>query len=464
MEPLNGGTGDTIVARATPEGEGALGVIRLSGPGAIGIAGRFFTGKNLSEQAGQTLHFGEWRADDGAVLDEVVVALFRGPRSYTREDVVEISCHGSPYILRRILENCLEAGARMAEPGEFTLRAYLNGRIDLSQAEAVADLIASESAGAHGLAMHQMKGGISREIGALRAQLIEFASLIELELDFAEEDVEFADREKFRALVEETRGKVERLLGSFTLGNAIKRGIRTVIAGRPNAGKSTLLNAMLQEERAIVSDIAGTTRDTIEEVLTIDGVQFRLIDTAGIRDAQDQIEALGVERTMQAIAGSALLIYVFDVKSLSPDELAADIERLNAPDLPLLLVANKMDLNPYEKAARFAVAGIPEDRVIPVSAIHDMNVPHLMKRMHEVAIANRMEQGQTLLSSSRHYGALVRVRESLGNVLRGFDEGVTSDWIAMDVRQALHYLGEVTGAISTEDLLENIFSNFCIGK
>lgn len=455
---------DTIVALATAAGEAAIAVIRLSGPESLAIAGQFFTKKRLAEQRSHSMHYGEWRERDGQVVDELVLGLFRGPNSYTGEDVVELSCHGSPYVIRRIMEQCLEAGARPAQPGEFTLRAYLNGRMDLSQAEAVADLIASSSASAHRLAMHQLKGGVSREIGALREKLIEFASLIELELDFAEEDVEFADRGDFLRLVRETREKLDRLLESFRLGNAIKEGIRTVIAGRPNAGKSTLLNALLEEERAIVSDIPGTTRDTIEETLSIEGVRFRMIDTAGIREAQDAIEAIGVERTMQAIQQSALIVYLFDVTDTSPELLARDLENLGSGDIPLLLVANKMDLNPYEKAGRFAVAGVPEERVIPLSAKNEMNVQYLKRRMYEESVAHRMEQGQTLLSNARHYAALMRTRESLDAVLAGMESGVTSDWIAMDVRQALHYLGEVTGSISTEDLLDNIFSNFCIGK
>ena len=464
MDPVYAHATETIVARATPSGEGAIGVIRLSGSDAISIADRYFHGKKLEDQAGHTLHYGEWKTVEGEALDEVVAALFKGPHSYTKEDVVEISCHGSPFILRRILEMCIEAGARLAEPGEFTLRAYLNGRMDLSQAEAVADLISSSSAAAHHMAMHQLKGGVSREIGELREKLIEFASLIELELDFAEEDVEFADREKFLELVRRIREKVVRLMESFSLGNAIKEGIRTVIAGRPNAGKSTLLNALLEEDRAIVSDIPGTTRDTIEEMLTIRGVQFRIIDTAGIREAHDQIEAIGVERTMQALQQSALIVYVFDITTVSPEELAEDIRKLDAGKIPLLLAANKMDLNPHEKAQRFAVSDLAEEQIIPVSAKNNMNVGFIKDKMYDLAVAHQLEKGETLVSNARHYGALLRTRESLDAVLKGMEDGVTNDWIAMDIRQALHYLGEITGAISTEDLLDNIFSNFCIGK
>ena len=335
---------DTITALSTPPGIGAIGVIRLSGPRAVAIVDAVFEGKKLEEQASHTAHFGTIKDAEGKPLDEVVATLFRAPRSYTREDVVEVSCHGSPYILQQVLQLFIEKGARMAQPGEFTLRAFLNGRMDLSQAEAVADLIASDSAAAHQIAMQQMRGGFSDEIRKLREELINFASLIELELDFSEEDVEFADRSQLKELMTKIQKLLHVLIQSFQLGNVLKHGVNTVLAGRPNAGKSTLLNALLNEERAIVSEIAGTTRDTIEEVLHIQGITFRLIDTAGIREAADQIEAIGVRKTMEKIGQAAVLVYIFDVIQSNPEEVRADLEKLARPGLHLLVVANKMDL------------------------------------------------------------------------------------------------------------------------
>ncbi|MBK6948162.1 MAG: tRNA uridine-5-carboxymethylaminomethyl(34) synthesis GTPase MnmE [Haliscomenobacter sp.] len=338
---------DTIIALATPPGVGAIGVIRLSGEDAIVLADRFFHGKPLNEQPSHTIHFGTIRDETGRIVDEVLVSLFIAPRSYTGENVVEISCHGSNYILEEVIRLFIRAGVRQAQPGEFTLRAFLNGRMDLSQAEAVADLIASASSGAHKLAIAQLRGGVSDEIKRLRQELLDFASLIELELDFSEEDVEFADRTQLHHLIDRIQTLIKALLDSFQLGNAIRQGVSTVIAGRPNAGKSTLLNALLNEERAIVSEIAGTTRDTIEETLNIQGIQFRIIDTAGIREAHDTIEALGVERTLEKVRQSAVLVYVFDVVKTSPEQVRHDLAQLIHPDLKVLVVANKMDLNPY---------------------------------------------------------------------------------------------------------------------
>ena len=479
---------DTIVALATPSGVGAIGVIRLSGPEAITIADAVFPGKKLAEQPTHTLHYGTIRNDAGRVLDEVVVSLFVGPKSYTGEHVVEISCHGSNYILQEVIQLLIEKGARMAEPGEFTLRAFLNGRMDLSQAEAVADLIASSSASSHKLAMQQMRGGFSSEIQALRQKLIDFASLIELELDFGEEDVEFANRDDLRELVNKLRGLLQQLMDSFRLGNAIKNGVNTVIAGRPNAGKSTLLNALLNEERAIVSDIAGTTRDVIEEVLNIKGVQFRIIDTAGIREAEDTIEAMGVERTLEKVRQSSVLIYVFDVVAMQPEDVHADLERLYQPGLHILVVANKMDMNPYTKREHFLEVGSRKSEVegrksengkedtsefpipisqlewVPVSAINKMNIPHLKDKLYEAVISEKVSLDETIVTNARHFQALQRADQSLADVLKGMDQHVTSDFVAMDIRQALHHLGEITGEISTDDLLGNIFANFCIGK
>ena len=338
---------DTIVALATPSGVGAIGVIRLSGPKAIQIVNSVFPEKDLEAQKSHTIHYGTIRNAGNTILDEVLVSLFVAPRSYTKENVVEVSCHGSNYIIQQLIQLFIEGGARMAQAGEFTLRAFLNGQMDLSQAEAVADLIASTSESAHAIALQQMRGGFSNEIQKLRQELLDFASLIELELDFGEEDVEFANRDELKALVGKIQKLIKSLMDSFQLGNAIKKGISTVIAGRPNAGKSTLLNALLNEERAIVSEIAGTTRDTIEEILNIKGVEFRLIDTAGIREAQDQIEAIGVEKTLEKIQQSSLLVYVFDVIQTQPEDVRADLVKLVQPGIPVLVVANKMDLNPY---------------------------------------------------------------------------------------------------------------------
>lgn len=465
--------GDTIVAQATPAGEGATGLIRLSGPEAISLVNRFFRGIDLDTVQGHTLHYG--RIFDGdRLLDEAVVGVYRAPRSYTRENVAEISCHGSPYILQEVIQVLLEAGARLAEPGEFTMRAFLNGQMDLSQAEAVADLIASESAATHRIALQQMRGGFRDDIRELRQKLIDFASLIELELDFSEEDVEFADRTELRKLVEQIRQFIGRLMQSFKLGNAIKNGVNTVIAGRPNAGKSTLLNALLNEERAIVSAIAGTTRDTIEEVLNIKGVKFRLIDTAGIREAQDAIEAIGVEKTLEKIRESSILVYVFDVVSTSPGQLKEDLEKLQHEGTQIVVVANKMDLNPYttstpyEKA--FLDADIPTPPLvhaknwIPVSASRQMNLEYLRDTLYELATGGVLAQDHTIVTNVRHYEALRQAAGSLDEVLAGMASGLSSDLIAMDIRQALYHLGSITGEISSDDLLGNIFGRFCIGK
>jgi tRNA modification GTPase len=464
---------DTIVALATPPGIGAIGIIRLSGQDAIRIVNAVFHGKDLSQQATHTIHLGTIRDKQGRILDEVLASLFIAPKSYTGENVVEVSCHGSNYIIQEILQLFIETGARLAQPGEFTLRAFLNGRMDLSQAEAVADLIASSSQAAHAIAMQQMRGGFSDEIKKLRQQLIDFASLIELELDFAEEDVEFANRGELKALVGKILYVIRALVQSFKLGNVIKQGVSTVIAGRPNAGKSTLLNALLNEERAIVSEIAGTTRDTIEEVINIKGVQFRIIDTAGIREAEGAIEAIGVEKTLQKVQQSALLVYVFDVIKTSPEEVRADLEKLVHANLPFLLVANKMDLNPhtvfehyFPAAETDTVAGLPvsPDAWVPVCAIHQMNIEYLKEKLYEAALSNELLLEGTVVANVRHYEALQRAGKSLERVLQGLDSSLPSDLIAMDIRQALHYLGEITGEISTEDLLANIFSRFCIGK
>lgn len=476
---------DTIVALATPTGVGAIGVIRLSGKEAISIVNQVFKGKDLSKQDSHTIHYGTIRDDENRIIDEVLASLFIAPKSYTKENVIEISCHGSNYIIQQLITLFLKKGARMAQAGEFTLRAFLNGQMDLSQAEAVADLIASSSESSHSIAMKQMRGGFSDEIKKLRQQLIDFASLIELELDFAEEDVEFADRTELKKLVEKIQSIIRALLDSFQLGNVIKNGVNTVIAGRPNAGKSTLLNALLNEDRAIVSDIAGTTRDTIEEILNIDGIEFRLIDTAGIRDAQDQIEAVGVQKTFEKIEQSALLVYLFDVTEMKIDEVLKDVTQLSKGDLHVIVVCNKMDKNPHFKPDWLKK---PSDETIPdfyfkeqdsiatlsplsadttlisLSALHKMNVPYLKEQLYESVISNKISLDNTIVTNARHYDALQKSYESLDDVLKGMESGITSDFVAMDIRRGLHYLGEITGEISTDDLLGNIFSNFCIGK
>jgi tRNA modification GTPase len=447
---------ETIVALATPNGIGAIGVIRLSGPDAITIAQKVWKGKDLSKQASHTLHFG--RIMDGDMeLDEVVASLFVAPRSYTRENVVEISCHGSNYIIESIIKLFIKNGARSAKAGEFTLRAFLNGQLDLSQAEAVADLIASNSKASQQIALQQLRGGFSNQLSILRDQLVTFASLIELELDFAEEDVEFANRDQLKKLIHEITKVIGSLIQSFELGNAIKNGVNTVIAGRPNAGKSTLLNALLNEERAIVSHIPGTTRDTIEEVLNIKGINFRLIDTAGIREATDAIEQIGVQRTMEKISQSALLLYVFDAEQITDEELNADIESLQKPGVAMQIVANKADL-----LTELQIATLPSSAIV-ISAKEKHHIDELKQKIYASAIKENLTGHETLVTNIRHLEALQKTEEALIRVLGGIDS-VTSDFLSMDIKQALHYLGEITGAVTTDDLLENIFSKFCIGK
>ncbi len=454
----------TIVALATPSGVGAIGLIRLSGENAIRIANRVFWGKNLEKVTSHTIHFGKICDRDKNIIDEVLISVFVAPRSYTKENTVEISCHGSPFIQQKIIELLLENGAQLAKAGEFTMRAFLNGALDLSQAEAVGDLIASSSESSHRLAMQQMKGGISNEIKQLRQQLIHFASLLELELDFGEEDVEFADRSELMTLIEKSRSFIGKLVGSFSLGNAIKNGISTVIAGRPNAGKSTLLNALLNEERAIVSPIAGTTRDTIEETLNINGVIFRLIDTAGIREATDAIEALGVARTMEKIRQSALLIYVFDVTKIDAREVLSDLTELHYEELKIILVPNKMDLEPLAKSSDYVNYFVKNEQIVTVSALQQTNIDDLKTRIYDLAIAQRLNSEGSIVSNARHYEALRLADDSLADALNGLRNSTSNDFVAMDIRRALLHLGEIVGAISTDDLLEKIFRDFCIGK
>jgi tRNA modification GTPase len=455
---------DTIIAPATPSGEGAISIVRLSGSEAIRIADRLFYGKKLVEADSNYSYFGTIRDKKGEILDEVMLTVYRNPRSYTGEDLVEISCHASPYIVHRLIEMGADLGARLAAPGEFTMRAYLNGKMDLSQAEAVADLIASESRAGHDLAMAQMRGTFSSRIGELRMKLIDFASLLELELDFSEEDVEFADRTRLNRLVEEVLTAVERLIDSFQLGNVLKKGVPTVIAGRPNAGKSTLLNVLLQEDRAIVSEIAGTTRDTIEELVNIRGVLFRFIDTAGIRDTQDTIEATGVKRTFDSISKAALVLYLFDLSEMSVEEVKQDVESLPTNGAKLLLIANKKDKCVGQDRLGQIHLAFPDLHLVSISAKHEKNIKELENLLYEEVVGKIDLEDRIIVSNARHLEALQRVRDSLQAVREGLATGIPSDLVAEDMRQALYYLGSITGAIGTEDLLGNIFGKFCIGK
>jgi tRNA modification GTPase len=457
---------DTIVALSTPPGAGALAVVRLSGPNAVGITQALFSKKNLAGQPGHTLHYGTLREPGTTqVLDEVVVALYRAPRSYTREDVVEISGHGSDFIVRQILAALLRQGARLAEAGEFTKRAFLNGALDLAQAEAVADLIAADSALSHQVALNQLRGGFSDELRGLRAQLVQFAALLELELDFGEEDVEFADRTGLARLLAQVQGVVRGLLRSFELGNVIKNGITTVIAGRPNAGKSTLLNALLREERAIVSAIPGTTRDFIEDEVSIDGLRFRFVDTAGLRDnPADEVEAIGVRRTRERIGQAALLLYLFDLTELTPAEVQADVAELTAslPNLPVLVVGNKADLVTNETLA----AENRQPATIRIAAGQRQGLDELqVALLAQVRGAGLATTGTTtIVTNVRHARALEEALGYLAAVEQGLAEGRGTELLAADLRHALAALGSITGEISSDDLLTSIFTQFCIGK
>ncbi len=455
---------DTIIAIGTAP-QGAIGVIRISGPKAIEITDQFFFGRNLNKVSSHTVHYGKIKNESDQILDECLATVFIGPRSYTRENVVELSCHGSSYILSEIVQLFIRHGVRQANPGEFTMRAFLNGQLDLSQAEAVADLIASENESTHRLAMNQMRGGVSEKIKNLRDQLVHFASMIELELDFGEEDVEFANRDELIELVKRISLVVGNLLDSFKLGNVLKNGVQTVIAGRPNAGKSTLLNALLEEDRAIVSDIPGTTRDTIEESINIDGVLFHFVDTAGIRNAEDKIEVIGIEKTKDKIARSQISLYLIDASQTTPEQAWEELKDANLNVDSCFLILNKMDLNPYVKPEEYIHSDwIPSERIISASALNKMNVPFIKERLHDFVLDGHIKMDQVLISNQRHYNSLYSTKEALNRVQQGIDNGVSSDFVAMDIRQATQHLGEITGEISTDDLLEKIFSSFCIGK
>lgn len=451
---------DTIVALATPAGLGAIGVIRLSGDRAIEIVNDVFQPKDLSIQTSHTLHYGRIESA-GRVYDEVVVSLYIAPKSYTKEHVVEISCHGSPFIQESLIRLFTEKGARFARPGEFTQRAFLNGAFDLAQAEAVADVIAADSAAAQSAALHQLRGGFSKELAALREELIHFASLIELELDFGEEDVEFADRKDLEALVNQLLDHVRPLVESFRTGNAIKNGVATVIVGKPNAGKSTLLNALLNEDRAIVSEIAGTTRDSLEGEWTLGGIKFRLVDTAGLRETVDVIEALGVERTQAWVKKAQVVIYMADAMTESVEGLKAGILALGTLEIPIIQVLNKVDQVSNSVLVAFQEA-LPD--VILMSAKNHDGLPELEKALLNIIGLDQANASGTLVTNIRHYQQLVQTQETLIGVLNALKTGLTGDLIAQDLRHALHHLGEITGQISNDDLLKNIFGKFCIGK
>lgn len=454
---------DTICALSTAPGMGAIAVIRLSGPDSIRVLNTVFS-KDVSGAQGYSLHYGAI-AEGEEAIDDVVVSIFRAPKSFTGEDVVEVSCHGSEYIQSRLLHLFVSNGCRTAEPGEFTMRAFSNGKMDLSQAEAVADLVASSSAAAHRLAMNQMRGNFSKKINQLREELIHFASMIELELDFSEEDVEFANRDELKGLVEKINLIVGDLMESFAMGNAIKNGVPVAILGAPNMGKSTLLNALLDDDRAIVSEIAGTTRDTIEDETTIGGVRFRFIDTAGIRETEDEIETIGISRAFEKAGKASIVLYLVDAMESHVDEIAPallEIRNKIGEEQDLILVANKVDKARDPDEIRKKFASIPETEVI--SATDGVGLEDLRQRLVKASKAILTEGSDVVVSNVRHYEALAKTKESLEAVLNGLEAGITGDFLAIDIRRALLHLGEITGEITTDDLLGNIFSKFCIGK
>lgn len=450
---------DTIVALATsPGAQGAIAVVRVSGSQAISLVNSIFKGKNLEKQASHTIHFGTIR-DGEEIVDEVLISLFVGPNSYTKENSVEISTHNSKYIIERVINLLIRKGARAARAGEFTLRAFLNGGLDLSQAEAVADLIASNSAASHQIAMQQMRGGFSTKLKQLREDLVHFASLIELELDFAEEDIEFANRDQLKNLIQQIYNVINKLISSFEQGNVLKNGVPVVIAGKPNVGKSTLLNALLNEERAIVSEIAGTTRDTIEDEININGVIFRFIDTAGIRETQDVIEAKGVERTFEKMKQARLIVYLFDPIQDNIDSVHEQIAEVKELNIPFVTIINKADLITDAQRNEYRVLN-----PLYISAKEQIGIEELKEELLRQVNLSNINTDDVMVTNIRHVEALQNTQSSLERVLYGIDNPVTSDFLAMDIRQALHHLGEITGTVTTDDLLDNIFSKFCIGK
>jgi tRNA modification GTPase len=464
---------DTIIALATSSGVGAIAVIRLSGESAIKIVNQFFESKfgkkNLTKVKSHTIHLGNI-VENNHIIDEVLVSIFKNPKSYTGENVVEINCHGSVYIQQKIINLFIKNGVRNANPGEFTLRAFLNGKMDLSQAEAVADLIASDSEASHNVALQQMRGGFSTEIENLRKQLLNFASLIELELDFAEEDVAFADRLEFANLVHKIKEILKKLIDSFALGNVLKNGIPVAIVGEPNVGKSTLLNALLNEEKAIVSHIAGTTRDAIEDELIIEGVAYRFIDTAGIRATDDFIENIGIKKTYEKIEQAQLIIYLFDLEAIKNKKsnlniLLAEVEKIknSYATKKILLIANKVDLVSNE-IIKQTKSTFKKYDILFIAAKQKTGIQNLIAKLITLANTGALSNNETIVSNSRHFEALNNALIAINDVQKGIDDEISSDLLAIDIHEALHHLGLITGKVTTEELLGNIFANFCIGK
>jgi tRNA modification GTPase len=467
----------TIVAIATPSGAGAIGVIRLSGPKAIAITQQLFKGKNLAEQATHTLHFGHIVVPEykhlplasipmEGLVDEVVISLFKGPKSYTGEDTIEISCHGSSYILQRVLQLCITAGAELASPGAFTQRAFLNGKMDLTQAEAVADLIASSHKTAHDIAMHQMRGGFSKALQVLRDELIHFAALIELELDFSQEDVAFADRSALIQLIEKIEAHIQPIIQSFKYGNVLKAGIPVAIVGKPNAGKSTLLNALLQEDRAIVSAIAGTTRDTIEEVFTIDGFPFRLIDTAGLRDTEDVIEKIGIEKAKEKMEQARIILYLIDAQEPIHETVFHDIQQYIRTDIPFLICLTKLDLISADKLATWSEYLSSKGlRHIAFAAKTGEGLNQVQTTLSTIAQSFTGDTNDLIVTNERHHTALLSAMTALHDVKQGMEQGLSGDLLSLDIRRCLYAIGSITGSIQHDrDILGAIFGKFCIGK
>ena len=462
---------ETIVALASPSGAGAIAVIRISGNEALSIVAKIFqsvSGKDISQQKTHTIHLGHI-VDEKKVYDQVLVSIFKNPHSYTGENVIEISCHGSTFIQQQIIQLLLRKGCRMAQAGEFTLRAFLNGKLDLSQAEAVADLISSDNEASHQIAMQQMRGGFSNELTQLRQELLNFASLIELELDFAEEDVAFADRSQFNDLLNRIEFVLKRLIDSFAVGNVIKNGIPVAIVGEPNVGKSTLLNALLNEERAIVSEIAGTTRDTIEDELTIGGIGFRFIDTAGIRETKDVVESIGIKKTFEKIEQAQVVLYLVESRKSKVESLLPQIQEIKQvhPEKPIIVVINKVDLLSENEIAEITNALSTFDfrfSTIFISAKEKIGIDDLKNQLLSFVNTGALRNNETIVTNARHYDSLNKALEEIVKVKFGIQTNLSSDLMAIDIRQALYYFGEITGEVTNDELLGNIFANFCIGK